>query len=202
MPRFNDLLERIGRTRYITTLDLCNTVTLHWTTQVLQGCEDWAAAYLDDVVIYSSFWAEHLKHIQQTLKKIDTAVLTLNIAKCEWAKQEINYLGYHLGNGQIPAQSSKVQTSQNGSWSRWMPLQWVWSSPGPRRPWGREAGHLQYLSRKLLPRETRYSTTEKEGLAIKWSLDSLRYYLLGREFDLEMDHQALSWIHSMRDQKC
>lgn len=28
---------------------------------------------------------------------------------------------------------------------------------------------------------------EKKGLAIKWSLDSLRYYLLGREFDLETD---------------
>lgn len=36
-----------------------------------------------------------------------------------------------------------------------------------------------FLSRKLMPRETRYSTIEKECLAIKWSLDSLRYYLLG-----------------------
>lgn len=37
-----------------------------------------------------------------------------------------------------------------------------------------------YLSRKLLPRETRYSAIEKEGLAIKWCPDSLRYYLLGQ----------------------
>lgn len=64
---------------------------------------------------------------------------------------------------------------------------------------GREQPIL-YLSRKLLPRETRYSTIEKEGLAIKWALDSLRYYLLGREFDLKTDHRALTWIHTMKDQ--
>ena len=56
-----------------------------------------------------------------------------------------------------------------------------------------------YLSRKLEPRETRYSTIEKEGLAIKWALESLRYYLLGREFDVESDHRALSWINTMKD---
>lgn len=56
-----------------------------------------------------------------------------------------------------------------------------------------------FLSRKLLHRETRYSTIEKECLAIKWSLESLRYYLLGREFDLETDHQTLTWIHTMKD---
>lgn len=58
---------------------------------------------------------------------------------------------------------------------------------------------ILYLNRKLLPQNTRYSTIEKEGLAIKWALESLRYYLLGREFDLETDHRALTWINSMKD---
>ncbi len=56
-----------------------------------------------------------------------------------------------------------------------------------------------YLSRKLLPRETLYSAVEKECLAIKWALESLRYYLFGREFSLETDHRALTWLHSMKD---
>lgn len=59
---------------------------------------------------------------------------------------------------------------------------------------------ILYLSRKLQPWETRYSTIEKECLAIKWALDSLRYYLLGREFDLETEHRAFTWIHTMKDQ--
>lgn len=56
-----------------------------------------------------------------------------------------------------------------------------------------------FLSRKLLDRETRYSTVEKECLAMKWAIDSLRYYLLGRHFILETDHRALQWLHRMRD---
>lgn len=36
-------------------------------------------------------------------------------------------------------------------------------------------------------------------MAIKWALDSLRYYQLGREFTLETDHKALQWLEKMKD---
>ena len=39
-----------------------------------------------------------------------------------------------------------------------------------------------YYSRKLLAREQRYSTIEKECLAIKLALDAFEVYLLGRKF--------------------
>ncbi len=56
-----------------------------------------------------------------------------------------------------------------------------------------------YLSRKLSKRETRYSTVEKECLAIRWAVLTLRYYLLGREFTLCSDHAPLQWLHRMKD---
>ena len=56
-----------------------------------------------------------------------------------------------------------------------------------------------YISRKLLPNERNYSTVEKEALAIKWSLDKLRYYLLGREFVLVTDHAPLKWMAGAKD---
>ena len=56
-----------------------------------------------------------------------------------------------------------------------------------------------YLSQKLRPRETRYSVIEKECPAIKRALDSLKYYLLERSFDLDTDHRALTWMHIMKD---
>ncbi|KAF0038912.1 hypothetical protein F2P81_009396 [Scophthalmus maximus] len=56
-----------------------------------------------------------------------------------------------------------------------------------------------YISRKLNKHEFRYSVVEKECLAFKWALDSLRYYLLGRKFILETDHRVLSWLQNMRD---
>lgn len=58
---------------------------------------------------------------------------------------------------------------------------------------------VAYISRKLYPREVRYSTVEKECLAVKWALDTFRYYLLGREFLLETDHRPLQWMDRMRD---
>lgn len=59
-----------------------------------------------------------------------------------------------------------------------------------------------FLSRKLLDQETRYSTIEKEGLAMKWAIDSLRYYLSGRQFILETDHRALQRLHKMKYAYC
>ncbi|XP_056277635.1 uncharacterized protein LOC130198493 [Pseudoliparis swirei] len=56
-----------------------------------------------------------------------------------------------------------------------------------------------YISRKLSERERRYSTVEKECLAIRWAVDSLRYYLLGRSFTLWSDHAPLQWLHRMKD---
>ena len=40
---------------------------------------------------------------------------------------------------------------------------------------------VAYYSRKLLPREERYSTVEKECLAIKLGVEAFRVYLLGRK---------------------
>lgn len=110
MPRVDDLLERIGKAKYITTLDLCKQYwqvpleptsrpytafrtplgLFHFTVlpfglhgapatfqrlmdRVLQGCEEWSAAYLDDVVIHSNSWEENLQHMRQTLERITVA---------------------------------------------------------------------------------------------------------------------------------
>ncbi|XP_060790702.1 uncharacterized protein LOC132894634 [Neoarius graeffei] len=58
---------------------------------------------------------------------------------------------------------------------------------------------ILYISRKLSVREGRYSTIEKECLAIKWAVLALRYYLLGRPFTLCSDHAPLQWLHRMKD---
>ncbi|XP_052434931.1 uncharacterized protein LOC127975148 [Carassius gibelio] len=56
-----------------------------------------------------------------------------------------------------------------------------------------------YISRKLSKREANYSTIEKECLAIRWAILTLRYYLLGWEFTLCSDHAPLQWLHLMKD---
>ncbi|XP_061826487.1 uncharacterized protein [Nerophis lumbriciformis] len=58
---------------------------------------------------------------------------------------------------------------------------------------------ILYISRKLSEREARYSTVERECLAIRWAVGALRYYLLGRSFSLCSDHKPLQWLHRMKD---
>ena len=45
--------------------------------------------------------------------------------------------------------------------------------------------------------ERRYSQTEKEALALVWSVERFHVYLLGREFELVTDHKPLEVIYSL-----
>ena len=62
---------------------------------------------------------------------------------------------------------------------------------------------VAYFSRKLLPHEERYSTIEKECLAIKLGVKAFKVYLLGKPFTIQMDHRALEWLdHLKEDNAC
>ena len=53
---------------------------------------------------------------------------------------------------------------------------------------------VAYYSRKLSPAETRYTTRERECLAVKECLAEWRHYLLGAPFKVGSDHQSLQWL--------
>ena len=237
--------------------------------QVLKPHKEYAAAYLDDVVIQSPDWDSHLPRVEKVLESIREAGLTANPKKCKLAYSETNYLGYTIGRGLVKPQEAKLDAIQK--WPKPLTKKQVRSFLGLanyyRRfipdfagiaapltelttkkhsrmvKWSPEAeeafGNLKralcskpvlmapnfskefvvqadasevglgavlsqihegeehpvlYLSRKLLPRERNYATVEKEGLAIKWALETLRYYLLGRRFTLVTDHAPLQWM--------
>ena len=56
---------------------------------------------------------------------------------------------------------------------------------------------IAYASKALSPRKQKYSTTEKEALAVVFGTGHFRVYLLGRNFKLITDHNALRWLHTM-----
>jgi ribonuclease HI len=55
-----------------------------------------------------------------------------------------------------------------------------------------------FISRKLTPAETHYHSNELECLALIWSLEKLRSYLIGRKFCVFTDSNALKWLYSKR----
>ena len=57
---------------------------------------------------------------------------------------------------------------------------------------------IAYASRKLSDVERRYSTIERECLAIIFGVTKFRYYLVGKEFVLEVDHQPLTYLNNFK----
>ncbi|KAK7116800.1 hypothetical protein V1264_002415 [Littorina saxatilis] len=55
-----------------------------------------------------------------------------------------------------------------------------------------------YASRKLLERETRYSTVERECLALVWAVDKFHRYLFGSHFFVETDHRPLTYLRQSK----
>ena len=76
---------------------------------VLQGCEEFAMAYLDDVLIFSKDPEEHLKHIETIFKRIRQHWLKLKLKKCTFFKEEADYLGFVISKDGIKPDSKKVE---------------------------------------------------------------------------------------------
>ena len=47
--------------------------------RVLRGLDEFAAAYLDDVVVFSSTWVEYLEHLRKVMQRLRDARLTVKL---------------------------------------------------------------------------------------------------------------------------
>ncbi|KAK7909313.1 hypothetical protein WMY93_013997 [Mugilogobius chulae] len=69
------------------------------------GCE----AYLDDIVIHSKTWDEHISQLREVFRRLDNANLTINLAKCEIGKATVVYLGKIVGGGMVKPVQAKIE---------------------------------------------------------------------------------------------
>ncbi|KAK3517726.1 hypothetical protein QTP70_016577 [Hemibagrus guttatus] len=75
---------------------------------VLWPYRTFAAAYLDDVLIHSSTWLDHLFHLSEVLSGIWKAGLTANPCECHLGLTEAEYLGYCIGHWLLRLQEKKL----------------------------------------------------------------------------------------------
>jgi hypothetical protein len=88
---------------------LCNRVI----NEILQDCRSFVANFVDDLVVYSSNFKDHLYHVNLVLKKLYEAGLTLNRSKCSFANAEVKFLGVVVGRGKMRVDEEKLEAVRN-----------------------------------------------------------------------------------------
>lgn len=82
---------------------------------ILQPCKGFILAYLDNIIIYSRTWTEHLVYLQQVFEWLHVAGIRINLWKSKLGFQELKYLGYTVGQGQLMPQRTKVEAILNAA---------------------------------------------------------------------------------------
>lgn len=150
MPQMSDVMNKLGKAKYISTLDLTKgywqipldeesksksafvtpmgqfhfTVTpfgmvnsgatfVRLVGMVLSSCKQFADSYMDDIIIHSDNWQDHLIHIESVLQELRRACLTAKPSKCKLGFQKLEFLAHIVGNGEIRISHSRIEAMMN-----------------------------------------------------------------------------------------
>ncbi len=76
--------------------------------KVLGGLEYFSANYIDDIIVFSGNWQEHLVHLKKVFRALKRHGLTAKPAKCEFGKCKLVYLGHLIGQGTLSIPEHKI----------------------------------------------------------------------------------------------
>lgn len=246
--------------------------------QVLRGL-DFCYAYLDDVLVASPDANTHERDLEKVFQRLSEFGVEINLAKCEFGKSEIQFLGFQVSGEGIAPLPSKVKALQEyklpktvDELRRFLALlnfyhrflkntagtqaclydltkgktkkdktEIVWSEttkkafleckeklanvallahpvPNSNLSLVTDASEvsigaalhqcvdnkiepLGFFSRKLTPAECKYSTYDRELLAIYSAIRYFRHMLEGREFAVFTDHKPLVFAFNQKSDK-
>jgi len=83
---------------------------------IREALDDFASAYLDDILIYCDSEEEHVEHGMWVMQRLLEAGLYLKLEKCEFQTETVRYLGLIISTKGILMDEDDVETMRN--WSR------------------------------------------------------------------------------------
>ncbi len=76
---------------------------------VLVDCMDFARVYIDDILVVSGCWGEHLGHLRWLFEVLETEGLTCRRSKCVFGRVKLEFLGHIVGDGVINVPEARVR---------------------------------------------------------------------------------------------
>jgi len=76
--------------------------------------DSFVIVYLDDTLVYSATWEEHISHLMQVLETLKKHQLLANLKKCEFSQQSLVYLVYVIGGGELEIDLVKMEAIMEG----------------------------------------------------------------------------------------
>ncbi len=134
--------------------------------KVLENCREFASVYIDDVLVYSDNWKDHLQHVTHVFEALKDAGLAAKPGKCQWGRRHLDYFGHRVGCGRIAVPEHRAQAMAE------------FSQPTTKRDLRAFLGSVGYY-RRFIPNFADYSalltpaTSAKAPGNVRWSQEML-----------------------------
>ena len=80
---------------------------------VLTGLNNFTFTYLDDVLVLSETYNNHLHHLSVVFEKFQKAGLKIKLSKCQFFKSHLHYLGHRISANGLEPLPEKLKTIKN-----------------------------------------------------------------------------------------
>ena len=77
--------------------------------ELLREHSDYAGAYIDDTAVFSNTWSDQIRHLDKVLTAIAAVGLTLRLAKCNFGRARVKFIGHFIGSGTKTVVQDKVE---------------------------------------------------------------------------------------------
>ena len=75
---------------------------------IFRDDSQYCSPYMDNIIIYSACWEDHVTHVREVLTKLREAGLTANPTKCKWGGNKMEFLGHLVGEGTMSVPEHRV----------------------------------------------------------------------------------------------